>query len=115
MNFSIHTSTLAAMGSLTQDTNVKALKEEMDMFDCIRNAYFFSDIFIRNFQYIFKIFKFWIFKHSVELKENSNPMLPWSCSSPGPRICLSICASLLPLFHLISEANQSELVPSVKQ
>lgn len=46
------------MGSLTQDTNVKALKEKMDMLDCIRNAYFFPDIFIRNFQYIFKIFKF---------------------------------------------------------
>ena len=57
MNFSIHPNTLAAVGSLTQDTYVKALKEKMDMLDCIRSAYFFPDVFIGNFQYIFQNFQ----------------------------------------------------------
>lgn len=58
MNFSIHPSTLAAMGSLTQDTDVKAVKEKMDTSDYIKNAYLFPDLFIMR-----------IFKHSTVLKE----------------------------------------------
>ena len=58
MNFSIHPSALAAMGSLTQDTDVKAVKEKMDTSDYIKNAYLFPDLFIMR-----------IFKHSTALKE----------------------------------------------
>ena len=76
MNFSIHPNTLAAVGSLTQDTNVKALKEKMDMLDCIRNAYFFPEVFIGNFQYIFQNFQILNFRTFSKLKENSDLILP---------------------------------------
>ena len=89
MNFSIHPSALAAMGSLTQDTDVKAVKEKMDTSDYIKNAYLFPDLFIMR-----------IFKHSTALKELymkiPAPVLLWTCSSPGP---VSVCPSV-PLSYL---------------